>query len=192
MLVLACAAAKRSGIRLDGPGHRAWPLPALNRYPRLPTLVGRNQGEGAPRAGARIREMPMSAKPSLLIVDDEPSLRYMARLALSADFLVDDVDSGEAALERVAVNRYDLILLDVMMPGLDGYTVCERIRAMPGGDEPKILFCTGRGGISGRARGRQAGAEGYVVKPFSLGVLRTQLKDMLLAEAPPAADAVAS
>ena len=96
----------------------------------------------------------MSSKPSLLIVEDEPGLRYMARVALSVDFAVDDVESGEDALERVAAHRYDLIMLDVMMPGLDGYAVCERIRAMPGGDEPKILFCTGRGGITGRARGR--------------------------------------
>src|SRR4051812_30989555 len=122
-----------------------------------------------------LRRLPMSAKPSLLIVEDEPGLRYLARLALSADFAVDDVESGEAALERVAANHYDLIMLDIMMPGLDGYAVCERIRAMPGGGGPKILFCTGRGGINGRARGRQAGAEGYVVKPFSPTALRTQL-----------------
>jgi DNA-binding response OmpR family regulator len=121
----------------------------------------------------------MAAKPALLIVEDEPGLRYLARLALSADFAVDDVDCGEAALERVAAHRYDLIMLDVMMPGLDGYAVCERIRAMPGGAAPRILFCTGRGGISGRARGRQAGAEGYIVKPFSPTALRTQLKALL-------------
>lgn len=129
----------------------------------------------------------MSTKPSLLIVEDEPALRYMTRLALSDDFAVDDVESGEDALERVAAHHYDLIMLDVMMPGIDGYTVCETIRAMPRGDEPKIVFCTGRGGIIGRARGRQAGAEAYIVKPFSPRALRAQLWNLLVGGMRPAA-----
>jgi CheY-like chemotaxis protein len=153
----------------------------------LPILMGRTgtAGAGLPRSPSR--RLAVRSKPSLLIVEDEPGLRYLARLMLSADFAVDDVENGEAALERVAAHRYDVIMLDVMMPGLDGYAVCERIRAMPGGAEPKILFCTGRGGINGRARGRQAGAEGYVVKPFSPTALRTQLKDLLLCATQPVA-----
>ncbi|HEY7063127.1 MAG TPA: response regulator [Chloroflexota bacterium] len=129
----------------------------------------------------------MSTKPSLLIVEDEPGVRYMTRVALSDDFTVDDVESGEDALERVAAHHYDLIMLDVLMPRIDGYTVCETIRAMPRGHEPKIVFCTGRGGINGRARGRQVGAQAYVVKPFSPSALRLQLRALVAGAMPPAA-----
>ncbi len=121
----------------------------------------------------------MDAKPAVLIVEDEPGLRHLLRLALSHEFDVDEARDGAEALRRVGNRQYDLILLDVMLPGQDGYRICEAIREMPQAGEPKIVFCTGRGGIGGRTRGREVGAEGYVVKPFSPNALVVQLKSVL-------------
>ena len=118
----------------------------------------------------------MERKPRLLIVEDEPALRYLLRLVLSRDFEVDQVSDGEEALEYLAARSYDLVLLDVMLPGRDGYSLCEEIRQLPGGDRPKIAFCTARGGIGGRARGREVGGEDYIVKPFSPSALLERLK----------------
>ncbi len=126
----------------------------------------------------------MDSKPPVLIVEDEPGLRHLLRLTLSQDFEVDEARDGEEALRRVAERPYPLILLDVMLPGMDGYSICDVIRQMPNGQGAKIVFCTGRGGIAGRARGRECGAEAYIVKPFSPTALLAQLKAILAA--PPA------
>src|SRR5688572_7522574 len=90
----------------------------------------------------------MSAEPTtsmqkVLVVDDNAANRLVAEgLLLAAGYPVELVDSGEHALEAFARERPDLILLDVMMPGLDGFETCERLRKMPGGDQVPIVFLT--------------------------------------------------
>ncbi len=124
----------------------------------------------------------MEAKPRLLIVDDDADLRNTLRHALRADFEVEDTGDGVSALKLVAERAYDLVLLDVSMPGLDGYSVCKAIRVLPGGDRVKVVFLTGRRGVGGRVEGRTVGADAYITKPFSPRGLREELQRLL---APP-------
>lgn len=100
-------------------------------------------------------------------------------MTLTPDFEVDDAADGAEALGRVAAHTYDAVLLDVMMPGIDGYSVCRAIRVLPGGNEVKIVFLTGRGGVSGRVAGRSVGADAYLTKPFSPQHLRAELLRLL-------------
>jgi DNA-binding response OmpR family regulator len=126
----------------------------------------------------------MAARPRVLIVEDEPRVRELLRATLSAEFDVDEADNGEDALRVVAARRYDAVLLDVVLSaGQSGYSICDAIRRLPGGQDLRIVFCTAIGGVAGRRRGVEAGADAYVTKPFSPTALLAQLKS-LLAEGP--------
>ena len=105
---------------------------------------------------------------SILIVDDEPNI------VLSLEFLVRQAGyepriarDGAAALQAVAEDAPDLILLDVMMPKRDGYDVCQTIRANPAWKSVRIIMLTARGREIEREKGLALGADDYVTKPFS-------------------------
>ena len=101
----------------------------------------------------------------LLLVDDEPhNLRILEELL--EDYEVASVSSGPEALEELDVFRPDLILLDVMMPHMDGYEVCRRVRESPDHDFMKILFVSGRALAEDRLMGYQVGGDDYVTKPL--------------------------
>lgn len=110
----------------------------------------------------------MSRK-KILIVDDLGDLRKLVRMTLEfGDYELHEADSGVRALELVKSTKPDLVVLDVMMPGeLDGYQVCERIKQ---GEESKaihVLLLTARGQESDLEKGKNVGADSYLVKPFS-------------------------
>ncbi len=106
----------------------------------------------------------------LLIVDDEDNLRSMLAAALAHHgFNVTTAENGEDALDAVARLRPDLILLDVMMPDLDGFEVCRRLRAQ--GDRTPVLFLTARDATDDKVRGLTMGGDDYLEKPFSLDEL---------------------
>ena len=116
----------------------------------------------------------------ILIVDDEPnivlSLEYLMRregyeVAIAAD--------GEAALAALAEARPDLVILDIMLPKLNGFEVCRRLRSDPRWRELKVLMLTARGRDTEVAKGLDAGADAYVTKPFSTRDLVAQIRDML-------------
>jgi two-component system OmpR family response regulator len=103
----------------------------------------------------------------LLLVDDEDNLRSMLEAALRHNgFDVEAVASGRAALEAAADRPPDLIVLDVMLPDLDGFEVCRRLRS--GGDRTPVLFLTARDSTEDKIRGLTLGGDDYLVKPFSL------------------------
>ena len=111
----------------------------------------------------------------LLLVDDEDNLRSMLEAALRHNgFEIDAVASGRAALEAAAGNRPDLIVLDVMLPDLDGFEVCRRLRA----DEvwTPVLMLTARDAVEDRVTGLDGGADDYLVKPFSFDELLARLR----------------
>ena len=111
----------------------------------------------------------MSA-PHLLIVDDEENLRSMLAAALRHHgFAVTTAENGREALDVVNRERPDLVLLDVMMPDLDGFEVCRRMRA--GGDRTPVLFLTARDATEDKVRGLTLGGDDYLHKPFSLDEL---------------------
>ena len=103
----------------------------------------------------------------LLLVDDEDNLRSMLQAALRHNgFDVESVANGRDALDAVAKLRPDLIVLDVMLPDLDGFEVCRRLRA--DGSRTPVLFLTAKDAVEDRVRGLTLGGDDYLVKPFSL------------------------
>ncbi|WP_092521281.1 response regulator transcription factor [Actinopolyspora saharensis] len=110
-----------------------------------------------------------------LVVDDEPSILELLTSALRlSGFEVRGADSGEAALRAAEEFRPDIVVLDVMLPDIDGYAVATRLRE--GGDSVPVLFLTARDAVEDRIAGLTAGGDDYVTKPFSLDevVLRLQ------------------
>jgi two-component system KDP operon response regulator KdpE len=113
----------------------------------------------------------------ILVVDDEPELRRALRSTLSAlGFVVADADSGEAALERVRQERFDLILLDINLPGLSGLEAC---RAMRSRSDVSILMLTVRNRTEDKVEALDAGADGYVTKPFDVNELLARIRAAL-------------
>ncbi len=116
----------------------------------------------------------------VLVVDDEPnivlSLEFLMR---KAGFEVEVARNGQEALEAIARQPPDVLLLDVMMPEMDGFEVCERLRADPRGRATKVVMLTARGRDSERQRGLALGADVYVTKPFSTRELVARVKAML-------------
>ena len=111
----------------------------------------------------------------VLIVDDDPRTRELLERGLKEElFRVDTVADGTAAEERAITNGFDAIVLDVILPGDDGFAVCRRLRTR-GVDTP-ILMLTGRHGVGDRVRGLDAGADDYLAKPFAFGELIARLR----------------
>jgi two-component system OmpR family response regulator len=114
----------------------------------------------------------------LLVVDDEDNLRSMLAAALQHHgFAVTTASNGREALDRIPQARPDLILLDVMMPDLDGFEVCRRLRA--DGDRTPVLFLTARDSTEDKVRGLTLGGDDYVQKPFSLDELVARAEAVL-------------
>jgi DNA-binding response OmpR family regulator len=104
----------------------------------------------------------------ILIVDDEPNIIVPLQFLMErSGYQVLIAQSGEEALESVSKNRPDLILLDIMLPGIDGYEVCEILRLDPEWKDTKIIFLTAKGREVDIAKGMVLGADEYITKPFS-------------------------
>ena len=117
---------------------------------------------------------------SILIVDDESyivtSLSYVMK---NAGFEVDAAGDGEEALEKVKAKAPDLVILDIMMPKLDGFEVCKQIRANPDWNGVRIIMLTAKGRDSEREKGLELGADDYLTKPFSTRDILQRAKDVL-------------
>jgi two-component system OmpR family response regulator len=118
------------------------------------------------------------AGPRLLLVDDEDNLRSMLEAALRHNgFDVASVAAGREALAAVGAAEPDLVVLDVMLPDLDGFEVCRRLRA--DGHHTPVLFLTARDGTEDKVRGLTLGGDDYLVKPFSLEELVARVHTVL-------------
>ncbi len=116
----------------------------------------------------------------VLVVDDEPNIVMSLEFLMKrAGFEVQVARNGREALAALEGAPPDLLLLDVMMPELDGYEVCERIRQRPEWNATKIIMLTARGRDAERQRGLALGADRYVTKPFSTRELVEQAKQLL-------------
>ncbi|MFD3486860.1 MULTISPECIES: response regulator transcription factor [unclassified Streptomyces] len=117
----------------------------------------------------------------ILAVEDEADLVAALRVGLvRAGYAVDWAGDVDSALEKLSVNEYDLVLLDLMLPDGDGFSVCRTIRAVPGG--PRILMLTARDRLADRVRGLDEGADDYLVKPFALPELLARIRALLRRE----------
>lgn len=111
----------------------------------------------------------------VLVVDDETRLAGLVRRGLADEgYAVDVAVSGEDALDLAAAGVYDAIVLDVMLPGLDGLEVCRRLRRRR--DTTPILLLTARDAVDDRVSGLDAGADDYLIKPFALKELLARLR----------------
>ena len=107
-----------------------------------------------------------------LVVDDSAVVRKVARRILEGvAFEVSESEDGAQALNACRVEMPDAILLDGNMPVMDGYEFLKRLREMPGGREPKVVFCTTENDVRHIARALHAGADAHVLKPFPSDVL---------------------
>ena len=123
----------------------------------------------------------MNDKPKILIVDDEPFYIDVIENLMRDEYDVSSVSSGEDALALLENSIYpDLILLDVLMPGIDGYEVCKRLKADPKTKDIPIIFLTVKSDVDDEVRGFNLGGVDYITKPMSppivLARVRTQIK----------------
>jgi len=118
--------------------------------------------------------------PRILIVDDEPNIVLALEMLMKREgYEIRTVGDGEQALEAAGTFRPDLILLDVMMPRMDGYEVCQRIRSDVSLKDISIVMLTAKGREVEREKGLALGADIYITKPFSTREVVRKVKEML-------------
>ena len=122
----------------------------------------------------------MHKPPLILIVDDVPENRILLDAFLAPEgFTLVQAASGEEALEKARRQPPDLVLLDVLMPGLDGFTVCRRLREQPQARFTPVIMITALNEIEDRIRGLEAGADDFVSKPFNDDLLLAKIRSLL-------------
>jgi DNA-binding response OmpR family regulator len=115
--------------------------------------------------------------PKVLIVDDDRMVLRSTRLVLESEgFRVVTVDRGEAAVETARIEQPDVMLLDVMMPEIDGWETLHRLRALPATRDIPVVIFTAREHVRGRRLARELGAVDYVQKPFDAAELASLLR----------------
>lgn len=116
----------------------------------------------------------------VLIVDDEPGIIVALQFLMEQNGYATMVAfSGEEAMEAVSKHHPDLILLDIMLPVVDGFEVCQRIRENPGWNDIRIVLVTALGSDVNVTKGLDLGADAYVTKPFSNADLVAKVKELL-------------
>jgi DNA-binding response OmpR family regulator len=114
----------------------------------------------------------------LLLAEDDARISHFVTKGLQEQsYAVDVVANGNDAVYQVEINDYDLVILDVMLPGQDGFAVCRALRAL--GKHMPILMLTARDGVDDRITGLDAGADDYLTKPFEFGELLARLRALL-------------
>jgi DNA-binding response OmpR family regulator len=122
--------------------------------------------------------MKRHPRASLLVIEDDPAiLNGLLDVLIFNGFMAEGIDDGLAGLERAISGSYDLIILDVMLPGLDGFSICRTVREKKPGQG--ILMLTAKGAEEDIITGFQAGADDYVSKPFSLRELMVRVEAVL-------------
>ncbi|MCX6811621.1 MAG: response regulator transcription factor [Candidatus Berkelbacteria bacterium] len=114
----------------------------------------------------------------ILVVEDEKKIASFIKRALEMEkYTVELAYTGEEALEKAEINDYDLIILDVMLPGSDGFTVCEKLRKMK--INSPLIMLTAKTQVSERIKGLDSGADDYLTKPFSIDELLARIRSLL-------------
>ncbi len=129
-----------------------------------------------------MNESKEKTSPLILVVDDDPTVRMLARAALEkSGCAVEEAEDGAEALSLLAGLKPDLILLDVMMPKVDGYSVCEQLRRLPGLERTPVCMMTGLNDTASIQRGYYTGATDFITKPINWLILGQRVKYMLRA-----------
>ena len=129
------------------------------------------------RQGEAKRHLPL-----ILVVDDDPVMRTLARATLEQEgCVVEEAADGREALSVIPALKPDLILLDVVMPGIDGFSVCERVRELPGLERTPVCLMTGLDDTASIQRGYQAGATDFITKPINWLIVGYRVRFILRA-----------
>ncbi|WP_158735280.1 response regulator transcription factor [Alteribacillus sp. YIM 98480] len=119
----------------------------------------------------------MADEAKVLVVDDEERIRRLLKMYLEReDYIVEEAENGEEALDLAMNNDYDVILLDLMMPGIDGIEVCQELRKSKA---TPVIMLTAKGEESNRVQGFEVGTDDYIVKPFSPREVILRVKALL-------------
>jgi two-component system copper resistance phosphate regulon response regulator CusR len=113
----------------------------------------------------------------LLVEDEQDAVRMLAKGLREQTYAVDVAETGPEGLEKAELNPYDLLILDVMLPGMDGMEVCRNLRRQ--GSRVPILLLTARAGVNDRISGLDCGADDYLPKPFDFGELLARIRALL-------------
>jgi two-component system, chemotaxis family, chemotaxis protein CheY len=114
-----------------------------------------------------------------LVVDDSTVIRKVCRRILEQlQFRVSEAEDGEKALAACRTEMPDVVLLDWNMPVMNGYEFLTHVRQMPGGDEPKVIFCTSENDHLHIARALEAGANEYIMKPFDKEIVAAKFEEV--------------
>jgi two-component system, chemotaxis family, chemotaxis protein CheY len=118
----------------------------------------------------------------VLVVDDSTVIRKVARRILEAmHFSIAEAEDGHKALAACGERMPDAILLDWLMPGMDGFEFLRELRSMPDGTRPKVVFCTTENDVAHIARAMHAGADEYIMKPFDKQIVQSKFEEIGLA-----------
>lgn len=116
----------------------------------------------------------------LLIVDDEEDMRFILNAGLRGlGYEISTAENGEQCLEKVAQKKPDLILLDIMLPALNGYQVCQELKKNPRFNDIPILLMSAKSEEEDKAKGKEAGASGYITKPFDMSDMAQEIRRFL-------------
>lgn len=118
----------------------------------------------------------MSEKQRILIVDDDPTILKFLTEVLGADYELSVFTSGEETLECIVDVRPDIVLLDIMLKGMDGYEICRQIRAIPEIPDIKIIFLSAKVNLNEKLKGYKVGGDDYITKPFEVDELLAKIK----------------
>jgi DNA-binding response OmpR family regulator len=105
----------------------------------------------------------------VLVVDDEPQVVWMLRFSLEAEgYQTYSARDGRAALEEIREHRPSVVLLDIMMPVMDGWSVLEELRSLPEAERPRVVVVSARASLRDRAKATELGADAFIPKPFNV------------------------
>ena len=116
----------------------------------------------------------------ILIADDCPEVVELVRVILEGEnYKIIDASNGKETLEKTKLEKPDLVLLDIVMPKMDGFEVCSKLKKDPQTKEIPIIMLTGKGQEADKEKSREVGASDYITKPFSLSSLLIKIKEIL-------------
>src|SRR5438552_799802 len=168
----------RRGIHRVGHADRSQP-----HHPSRVQRIGQHADptEGVPRHGeAHAGRRRINTQPTILVVDDTPAnVKLLVDVLAAKGYAMLSAADGEEALARIAEHTPDIVLLDIMMPGLSGYEVCRRIRADPSTALLPVVLCTSLNAHEERINGIEAGADDFLSKPVNQQELFSRVKSLL-------------